>query len=465
MKRILAIAITIISICSMIVGCTKQKEPSNQLVWCIAGVLGYQSEADVEVYQELANKMLQEQGMDYNIKMQVIAPNYGGFTKEQKKQIEESDIITIQSQLNESGNYFLPTIKECIESFEPLDAYMASEQGKRLMEDELFAMALEEGKLEETQWLLPTEGPGVLGSSLMIDQNLWKKAGMTNQDAAPVFEECDDLFAKLYEANGKKPFLKFSAMETESDVNGMPIVLPEFLSEIRDNTAGSFEPMTTGIVVVRENGNDHKVELMLETEKFEQIMNAWKRYMEKGYVTLEPTANTLVSMRNKNEIEIEYFNDGERNYVVPMAEKYIQYTAMITANPTTPLVGISAKSDKKDIAFDVLSLAIQNRIFDDIDTYGFNLCFRSDLNAEQEEQLITILRDAPKYVAHHPLPYLDMPEIAAVNAVFARYCEADAAYVKEIYFADDGDLWLEQLKERLERAGINRILEEINQHR
>lgn len=463
-KRILATAIMIISICSMLAGCKKEKEPDNQLIWCVAGVLGYQSEADVGIYQERINTMLQEQGMDYNVKMQVIAPNYGGFTEEQKQQIAESDIITMQSQINEQGQYFLPTIKESIEQgvFAPLDEYMASEQGKKIMENQLFAMALEQGKLGQTQWLLPTDIPVIIGSSLMIDQVLWEKAGMTNQDKVPAFEACDELFAKLYEANGKKPILKFSAAKTESETSGMPIILPEFLLEIQNNSLENIDGIIAGIVKVREMGNDNGAEKLLETAAFERIMNAWNRYMEKGYVTLEPSFDELVTMQNSFIIEMEYFNDGERNYVIPMSESYIQYTAMITANPTKPLIGISKSSDKKDIAFEVLSYVIGNRICDDINCDGYSLCFRSRLDEKQEKDTIAILKDSAKFIESRAISYTNTPEIEAINTVFENYCKEDITSVKEIYFGKDEDLWMKQLTEQLEKAGIDRIVEKIN---
>lgn len=469
-KKIVIVWLVACFICSLLIGCEQakiKKNDQNRIIWCVAGVLGYNMDEDVSRQQERLNEVLGEQGFPYQVEIQVIVPTPGGFSKKQLKQIEQSDIITMQNQFNEEGNNVLSTLEESIDAglFVPLDDMMKTESGETLLENQLLGLALKTGQLDNIQWLLPTATPVLKGSSLMIRKDLWEKAGMMQEDAIPAFDKCDDLFEKLYNANDKKPFLHFSAMQSEGMINGTEILQPEFLTEIQNSSAGLIDPMTAGTAVMVKNGNDEITENFIKTSEFEEIMDSWIRYMEKGYVSIEPVSEVPVKMQNSISIEMQQFTIDEQQYVVPKAQNYVCYTSMLTARPIKPFMGICSKSDKKEEAFSVIVNAIKyqiNHVVGEEEVKsGYNMCFYSGMSEDMEKEFFEIANVSPKFVSQYPLPTLDIPEIQAVNRVFKKYCIEDGEEVMERYFSKEED-WLGELRDRLENAGIEKILQELN---
>lgn len=470
-RRISIVCLIVCLLCSVVSGCEQtkvKKSDQNKIIWCVAGVLGFNTNEDVSRHQEKLNEVLAEQGFPYLVEIQVIAPSAGGFSEKQQKQIEQSDIITMQNQLDEEANNVLSTLEESIEAgiFEPLGDMIKTESGEALLANQLLGLALKTGQIDNEQWLLPTSVPVLKGSSLMIRKDLWEKAGMTQEDVVPTFDKCDELFEKIYNANNQKPFLYFSAMQNEGRVNGTKIVLPEFLAEIQNSSADLLDPMTAGTAIMVKNGNDKKVENLIETSEFEEIMDAWTRYMEKGYVSVESVLEAPVKMYNSLSIEMHQFTIGAEEYVVPKAQNYVCYSTLLSARPMKPFVGISSKSDKREEALSVIAKAIEYQIDYSVneegEKSGYNLCFCSHMSPEMEKKSLEIANVSPEFVSQYALLTLDMPEIQDVNKVFKKYCFEDEEDVKECYFSEENNDWLEQLRERLEKVGIKKILQELN---
>lgn len=468
MKRIRICFFVVVIFC-LLIGCEsiQQRDRNQKLVWCVAGVWDCQTQEDVASEQEALNQALKESGFTCQVEIKVIPPTHNGFTEEQQEQIEQSDIITMMSQFmydeeSERLGAFLPTIGTAIEDqvFEPLDAWMETESGKELQKLQIFNLIRQSGTVEGVQWLLPTNVRGPRGASLMIQKSLWLKAGFTEDDMVPDFAECDEIFEKLYQANDGQPILHFSAEESTTMINDNDVLVPQFLSDIQEKM--EIGEYIAGIGTVIEGDKLYAGNLM-ETEKVKEIMDAWQRYWEKGYVSLETTRQqALVTMYRTFETEMQEETVDETTYVIPKAKSYIQIMRTVEGDMTRSFVGISAQSDRKELAFDVLACAIQNSIGNvegkergKITSLAYSAVF------EEDQTWVEHVLNTPMYTEEAHLPVLDVKKVQKLNQVFKKYCTTNQEKTEKLYFSGDTQ-WLETLNRELKEAGIDQIVKELN---
>lgn len=459
--------------CMSVNGCTekivKEDESNIELVWCVAGVMGYASEKELMQYEQSINDYLSDEGEKYHVKFEIVLSKEGKFSKKQKEQIRKSDIISIQNQLSTNQNTVLNTLGECVQDgiFEPIETFMETERGKKIREKMLTDITMKSGEWDGKQYLLPTRLQRMVGSTVMIEKNLFEKVGMSPNEEVPDFTECDELFEMLFSANKKKPFLVFSGERTETAINGTEIILPKFIEEIQNNCGSVYYPMTAGTGVLIENGNDEKVENLLQTEYFGKVMDAWKRYMDKGYVSTDVKEQPLVKMTNSYTPEVEYLKVEERIYVIPKAKKYVQYINLPTVCPLQPMTGIGSQSNNKEDAFKMISRAVLDekiqKIFAEKSSFsGYSLVFQSGMSVEAENRYKKMSKEIPTFILEFSTQTLTGSKIEKVNEVFIEYCNRD---VKETYFLNDEKIWQQELNGKLEKAGIEEIIREINDSR
>lgn len=490
-NRVKYILLPIVLVVIATVFCFMNKsEKSEVLNWGIVGLSGYESnEAVLKEQEEILNRLLKEKGMNYQIQFKVFS-FYNGedLSEEVEKQVESCDLITMRNQFyfkslkdSETGENkveFYSTLVDCVEKglFEPLDSYMQTDVGEKIKEEIHIEESLLSGQVSGQQWFLPTKFPVLTGDSIMIQKEFYE-SNQLQVDASVNFAECDELFAKIYELNGENPFLRLSDQRVDYKINGIEVIIPEYLCSVLDMSTAKFQGCLLGIGSEKSSGTDMIVENLLESEYIKELLYAWKRYDEKGYILSDEDAKPLVASEVSYGPEMEsaiLYDDTE--YIILKASEYI---LNIEKQPATinPFVGIGAESNQKKSAFQALSDLITdadlNKVMQNMTAQGMEpLVYQTGFTKEQEEAYFEVAENAEIFVQSGTFTTFDIPEIGAVNEVYTQYTDKAkdlGASVLNVYFSENGQVTeesiekaLDEWNKKLENAGIGKIIDEIN---
>lgn len=483
MKKRIGLLLIMVLLGTLLMSGCQGKKDEKMLTWGIAGVWGYDSDESISKEQEdILNQMLKEKGKDYQIHFRVFSFDGKMLSEEDEEALQKCDLITMANQFSYSNNVeFYPTLVDYVkrEMFEPLDSYMQMESGKAIKEAMLIEESMVSGRVGNQQWFLPTRLPALTGNTIMIQKAFYENSGLA-VDVATDFTECDELFAQIYELNGEQPFLTLSDRKVEFGLNGVPGVLPEYMSEILAENRAEFMEQAAGVGSLRSQGSDTDTRNLLKTEFVKKAMNAWKRYMDKGYVNPNMDTEPLVKMGISYEPGVVYFNTGKEDYAVLRARNYMMSVEKQPAS-ANPFVGIGAKSGNKERAFQALADMITDVELQEI-IQGINadstelLVFGTGLTKEETALYCEEAAKAVRCIQESITNSFDIPEIKAVNEVFAEYTSEPGSNpvknVLDVYFSRNGEVTEESISEaldawnrKLDNAGIEKIVNEIQKQK
>lgn len=475
-------------------GCSKSEPAKKQadvktLKWAIVGLYGYETNDAVSTESvEKLNEELKASGKDYRIEFECIPLEKGRFSETDEKRFQECDFVTMENQFEsdhkEGGKV---TFYDNLEwyakkgAFEPLDEFLETEEGKEIKELFLTEETLKKGTLDGEQLLLPTEPAWMTGSSIRIRQELYEKAGFT-EDTVPDFTKCDKLFARLYEANDNRPFLKLSNVKQQGGINGIKNHLPDFIRQFLESSGSLFDAEVLGCGTVVSEKSNRNVKNLLQEPYFEEYMNAWKRYEEKGYVTEKADEEALVEPVNSFKTEIEYLQDEKGIWVTPKSENYVLKIYDL-AYGSGSFFGVCADGKQKDLAFEAMvDFFLDKEVNAPLQQFSAemisSLLFQSGLSEKGEKAYCELSKTAQKFEMITQFNTFDAEEIEPLNEVFAEYCAdasengAEQQNILELYFSENGEVTeesihkgVETLNEKLEEAGMSRFLETFQENR
>ncbi len=225
-------------------------------------------------------------------------------------------------------------------------------------------------------WMDTTYGGEIYGIPIVATtaaSNGWRvetkkleQWGLTAQDFQKDFWEMDELFAKIYEANGKKSFLKITAgasiFNTHPNRTPSMVILQDQISSRYQREVGAFYALDL-------KGDSPKVVNPLEEKEFRLIQTAALRYKDAEYVIpaghTEGSGEAKVSLLfGETEGVLPYTNDGGYTYI-PVTESYYA--------PLYPgylyLSGVAAHTPYASEAIMLLNLIAEDEAFRD------HLCF------------------------------------------------------------------------------------------
>lgn len=485
-RKIVQAFIVAFGITLLLGGCKKSEKKISQskvIDWAIAGLWGFENEDSIseEKVTEL-NQLLAEKGKDYQIKFHVVVFEEGQLSEKSEEILRKCDLITIKDQMVITNKVkYYPTLLECEDKnmFEPLDQYMQTEDGMKIKEKMLTDLTLESGYWDGKQWMLPTELPALVGSSLMINKRLYEMSGVES-DMVPDFTKCDDLFAKLFEANGKVPFLVLSDRKVSNEINYIPADMPAYLKYMLRGGDSLYQEDVLGTGSLMVSGSDLDTKNLLKEPYFEEYLNAWRRYIEKGYVSTDMDANTLVEMCGSYEPEMIDWDTHNEKWVIPKSENYILHLQKQPA-VSSPCVGISAESKKKELAFEVLTDMITDKelneaVKDFREELPSGFVFYNELSEEGEKEYLKLIESVPRFVQESSFETFHIPEMVELNKVYAEYSTEEdddgAQKVLERHFSKDGKVTeesihagIQQLNEKLDAAGMERLIEALKEQK
>ena len=489
MKKLvlLLVLVMLLSGCGMSKGEERKAGPEPEsepgvLIWTIAGVMGFESEDSIpEEKIAECNQLLAEKGKDCQIRFQFVTFPEGQITEEAEKLLRQSDLITIANSYTwEDDVQFYRTVRECAENglFEPLDAHLDTENGRKIKERMLTELTLDNGCREGTQWVLPTEPPMMVGSSLRMKGGLYERSGL-GEDPIPDFTKCDAVFEKLYLANGKKPFLVFSDRKTVCGFNGIPVEMPSYLTEMLSANGSIWKADVLGVGSLISAGNDRDLRNLLKEPYLEAYLNAWRRYTEKGYVTEDMDAEVVVEIADSYRPEVVTDSEGEK-LVTPKSGQYVLYRGQ-NFYGLAPFNAIGAESGEKELAFEILTTMITDKELSDmIRSVGGDgpsgFVFRTGLSEAGEQEYQRLVQTIPQFTRESSFDTFSVPEIEALNRVYAEYSteygDESGQQVLERHFSEEGKVTEEsiragirRLNEKLDAAGMETFIEAFRKHR
>lgn len=192
----------------------------------------------------------------------------------------------------------------------------------------------------------------------MIDAELLQKSGLRAQDIQKDYWEMDEVFEKLYEANGNKPFLYY-----------LPSVMSSFGSKVLETYPHLlYDPMDTvyqtigASFAIDHSSETPKVVNMLSTDRAKKIREAFQRYKEAGYVTNDPKARKMECISVIGNI---VFTDEDGFVNIPVAP--LNYKSLYGGHYSC---GIVKTSQHKAHAVTLLNLIAEDKAFRDQLLFG-----------------------------------------------------------------------------------------------
>ena len=110
-----------------------------------------------------------------------------------------------------------------------------------------------------------------------------EEMGLTEEDFQKNYWEMDELFAKIYEKNGNKPFLEMDQNQIVTGSAWKEDRLRSFLPGVLSMSCFELHHHVGGTYIIDSSSGTPKVEELLETEEFRNLRSAYMRYMEAGY--------------------------------------------------------------------------------------------------------------------------------------------------------------------------------------
>ncbi len=276
-----------------------------------------------------------------------------------------------------------------------------------------------------------------------VKAKVFEEYGLTEDDFKKNFWEMDEVFEKIYQANGNKPFLDADYISDDSSISypsvddngdGPDIVLPGDLSWVMDH----LYQYIGAYFGIDFSAQTPTVVNTLETDAVRNLWRAVMRYQKAGYIMLQPRGSALVSYGS-----LDSDSPYKRLY------SYGDSTTEFTLIPVTPMTrtiyysythgtfsGIAAVSQNKEEALMLLNLIAEDETFRD------QLCFgKEGRDYTLTDGVYTVVRNE---------------DGSGYNMVFltplSRFSSIYESEMKRYIHVQDGKTILEAQKENWDQA-------------
>ena len=441
----------------------------------------YNEEAAKEI-----NKVLAEKGLPFRLQFIIwSATAYLDLMLEPEvtASLAEADLICGDFKRKDAETYLMPiteyirgdsspSLKDAV----PHNAYWYS----GLRGDEIYG--------------IPTNVLYTMSNGWWVSESVLTTMGITEADFDGDFWKMDDLFARIYEANDRRPFLY---CDRAPGVSGYSVgrMLQDYTPSIFSFTLPNhFQQIGSCFAIDYRNGTP-KVVNYLETEYVRKSQDAMKRYADAGYTTTE-SSDMLVSYSNIFSNETVYSAE-DKTYYIP--NESLRFPT--NANGGT-LAGVAAATRYSAEALLLLALIADDGHFRELvlfgaegqdhtrtDSGGFSTITRDDGTLYRMSQLspfaglysnafeihLPVKEGSTRLETHKALigdSHLEIPiifdfsavadETAAVNAFLARVGEKEDD--PPIFFGRVGyltDAEYDQMLAEIRAAGGDKIQAEL----
>ncbi len=296
-------------------------------------------------------------------------------------------MITTEAQGTQADLFSRTVVQEALQEADLVCTRMGQAQMKQyLMPITDYASTTLKNAVPHPQdWLRTTVGGeiyGITNNALQASWDAWAVKADAMEDLglnADVFRrnywEMDEIFAKIYEKNGKKPFLLVNLDGVFNPTYNYEPGIREGIPESMSYAGDSYQLIGMHYVIDHTSAKP-KVVSILESDRGRKIWEATMRYRKAGYIT-EISDQSLLWMSGSttDEVFLDTFFDC---VVIPFGEaSYIG-----TDGRGQSMTGVAATSKLQEQAVALLQLLADDEAFRD------QLCFGKegrDYKLEKEE--------------------------------------------------------------------------------
>lgn len=294
----------------------------------------------------------------------------------------------------------------------------------------------------EKDWLLTTVEKEIYGipttpslaysNGWRVDPSLLQQTGLTTDDFSRNFWEMDNVFAAIYEKNGKQPFLTKEGNGVTNTFSG--VIESTVPSSIYDKISQSFQLIGSFFAIDHTDG-ELKVVNILETEIVRNIQQAIVRYRNAGYIAETSSSAKLTYMHVLGD---RVYINASGDYCIPVTEP------MFARSIANTVSGIAAVSDNKSEAAMLLNLIAEDEDF------RMQLLFGKegrDYSIDEGNYTLTTREDGSRYSMSMLSPFSYFS-----NLTTNRFCRLSLGTYNGYLSAYEGETKLQTYQEILNRV-------------
>ena len=292
------------------------------------------------------NQMLADKGLPFRIQFEILYANVRStvpqdwFTRpEVIEALEGADLIYAHFSREEMKKWLAPVTD-----------YVTGDADPSLNTALPHALAWVGSIVDGNIYGIPQYTQPVFGRGWSVGKKLMDACGLSVEDFDRNFWEMDELFAEIYEKNGRQPFLydSFSSYGSRSTGNGINQVLPipqAFRDFLYQDIGSCFSiDLTSGTPTVVN---------YLDTDACRDICQAIIRYKESGYLT---TSMEDVKVRYSTYNTTEPYA-GQNTVEIPLS------SSMLNTFVMGWMSGVSVHSSNKEACINLLNLIVEDEAF------------------------------------------------------------------------------------------------------
>ena len=370
----------------------------------------YMSERELSDDAAVAvNRLLAEKNMPFRIQFVL---NFDGFdlmdweeeADKYIKLVEEADLVYGNFLMDIAQQYLLPLTRYTEETGE-------NSLAKAVPHDAYWHTAVFDGEV----YGVPASVQYATSFSWFVDEKVMAEYGITADEFKKPYWELDDLFAKIYELNGNRPFLYDAVgnywIETDPETGekkprgayGVTATWPkdDFVPASYQYQLFNYFQLVGSCFAIDIRSGTPKVVNYLETDFTRQSQDAMLRYREAGYLTTNDAA-ALIQYTEcySDQVYLQEFEDGSYYYIPA------QQAQFYTDQQHCRMNGISAKTQYPQEALMLLSLVANDEAFRELLLFGVQ---GQDYVMDDSGTPETILReDGTRYNMAFLSPYSEL---------------------------------------------------------
>ena len=298
------------------------------------------------------NKMLADRNLPFRVQFIILTidnsaqPGPLWFSQpEAQEALQDADLIYARMSAGEMTQYLLPLTDYVTGNKEP---------------------NLNNAVVHETNWFSGTVEGQIYGISTCpqrpasngwcIDTALLESSGLTPADLSVPLWEADEVFAKLYAANGNKAFFYVRGNGVSSQLEHSESIPDSYFPSSLNNMFPRAYRNIGSCFAVDYSAQTPTVINKLDTDTVRNLLAAIQRYRAAGYVT-ENSAKALVMYTDSIDGSVVYETDGDT--CIPITKAYYPYSSA----QYNCVTGICATTEQEQAAAKLLQLVAEDEDF------------------------------------------------------------------------------------------------------
>ncbi|MBO5954198.1 MAG: hypothetical protein J6Q53_08835 [Oscillospiraceae bacterium] len=298
------------------------------------------------------NQMLAEKKMPFRIQFVLLTMDQGMMYldwfsyPEAQEALKDADLI-----------YGAMTAEDMVQYLAPITEYVTGDAEPSLKNSVPHPLNWNAGTVGEEIYGIRTTITKASSSGWSVDADLLEQCDLTAADFEADFWEMDALFAKIYEANDRRPFLYIISDGFTTKNYPLGVEPPSIAPRVLNNMIPNIYDRIGSCFVVDYSGKTPVVRNVLDTEVTRKMQQALIRYSIAGYTTDRFEIGRIQYGALTGNLPYTTANDEEQLRVPVTTACYYEM------QPYGHVSGVAAVSRHKQEAVQLLNLIAENEAF------------------------------------------------------------------------------------------------------